>query len=334
MKRRLFLLVSALTLASPSSVNAQQRDQIKRLGVLFPGPPPQPTTEPFRLRARDALWSRLRSHGWIEGQNLMVERRYANGDLDRLPVLAAELVALKVDVIYATSGTAGLAAKNATSSTPIVTHSGDMVRQGLVASLARPGGNVTGQNLNSADVNVAAKRLDLLRELLGSHPVRVAVLGCGDFAVPDDTTKNWAWTATESAARTRKMQLQPYSPQTLTEIDKALRDASTQTDALLLYDCPYFNALDEGVFLQHRLPAMYPFEMFAHRGGLMAYGFDQIHFNHRHAWYIDRIFRGANPADLPIEQVKMRFVINLKTAKALGITVPQSLLLRADELIQ
>jgi putative tryptophan/tyrosine transport system substrate-binding protein len=209
-----------------------------------------------------------------------------------------------------------------------------MVRQGLVSSLARPGGNVTGQNVISADVNVVAKRLHLLSELLGSRALRVAVLGCGDAVVPDDTRKNWAWSATESAARMFNLQLYPYSPRTLAEIDRALKDASKQADALLLYDCPYYNALDHAVFLQHRLPAMYPFEMFAHRGGLMAYGFDEILFNQRHAWYIDRILRGAKPADLPVEQAKSRFVINLGTANQLRLKVPESLLLRADEVIQ
>lgn len=334
--RRSFLASSfgsIAVLGAPCLADSQS-SQSKRLGILVPGSPPQPTTEPFRLRLRAALPEALRNYGWIEGQNLIVERRYASGNLDRLPALAEELVALNVDVIYATTGRAGLAAKNATDRIPIVTNSGDMVRQGLVASLARPGGNVTGQHVSSADVNVVTKRVQLLSEALGARPLRVAVLGCGVAGASGDATTNWAWPATESTARSLKLQLQPYSPRTLAEIDTALKDASKRTDALLLYDCSYFNALDHAVFLGHRLPAMYPFEMFAHRGGLMAYGFDEILFNQRHAWYIDRLFRGASPADLPVEQARFRFVVNVKTAHQLRLKVPESLLLRADEVIQ
>jgi len=131
-----------------------------------------------------------------------------------------------------------------------------------------------------------------------------------------------------------KFRLQPYSPTTLAEIDNALREASKKADALLLYDCSYFNALDHTVFLQHRLPAMYPFEFFAHIGGLMAYGFDEVAFYERHAWYIDRILRGANPAELPVEVAKFRFVFNLRTANELGLKVPEPVLLRADHVIR
>jgi len=330
MKRRAFLAGAAIL--ALARVSKAQREETKRLGLLSPSSPAPPTTEPFRVRIRAALWNRLRSYGWIEGENLLVERRYAHGDLDRLPALAAELVSLKVDVIYAPTGRSGLVAKGATSSIPIVTNSGDMVRQGLVSTLARPGGNVTGQNVNSADVNVVVKRLQLLSETLGSRPLRIAIFGCG--VEGPDTRDNWAWPATESAARMFKVQLQPYSPTTLAEIDNALREASKKADALLLYDCSYFNALDHTVFLQHRLPAMYPFEFFAHIGGLMAYGFDEIAFYERHAWYIDRILRGANAAELPVEQAKFRFVFNLRTARELRLTVPESVLVRADEIIR
>jgi putative ABC transport system substrate-binding protein len=283
---------------------------------------------------REAFPAALRGYGWIEGQNLNVERRYASGDLERLPQLASELVALNVDVIYATTGRAGLAAKSATNRIPIVTNSGDMVRQGLVASLARPGGNVTGQHVNSADVNVVTKRVQFLSDVVSLRPLRVAVFGCGAAGASGDTRENWAWAATESTARILKLHLHPYSPRTLAAIDTALKDASKRTGALLLFDCSYFNALDHSVFLDHQLPAMYPFEMFAHRGGLMAYGFDEILFNQRHAWYIDRIFRGANPADLPVEQAKFKFVINLTAASRLRLKVPEALLLRADEVIR
>jgi putative tryptophan/tyrosine transport system substrate-binding protein len=331
--RRTFLTGTTGAILATARIVEAQPGQSRRLGILYPSGPPQPTTEVYLLRLRAELQHALRTYGWTEGQNLIIERRYASGDLDRLSALADELVALKVDVIYATTGRAGLAAKNATTRIPIVTQSGDMARQGLVSSVARPGGNVTGQNVISADDDVVIKRLHLLSELL-SRPSRIAVLGCGLAGAAGDTRDNWAWPATESAARTLNLHLRPYSPKTLDEIEEALKDASKQADALLLFDCSYFNALHSTTFLKHRLPAMYPFESFAHLGGLMAYGFDEISLNRRHAWYIDRILRGAKPADLPVEQASLRFVINLSTAKALGLTIPPSLLLRADQVIE
>jgi len=162
--RRSLVGQGVAVLAIPVRVVAQG-GHVKRLGILSPGEPPQHTTEPFSVRLRAALPTALKAHGWNEGENLIIERRYASGNLDRLPGLAAELVALNVNVIYATTGRAGLAAKGATDRIPIVTQSGDMVRQGLVAALARPGGNVTGQNVMSADVEVAVKRLQLLSEV-------------------------------------------------------------------------------------------------------------------------------------------------------------------------
>jgi putative ABC transport system substrate-binding protein len=308
---------------------AGQSNTIKRLGILSPSPPPPPTTEPFRLRLRAALPAKLRSYGWSEGENLVVERRYAGGDLGRLPALATELVTLNVDVIYATTGTAGLAAKNATDRIPIVTQSGDMVQHGLVSSLARPGGNVTGQNVVSADAGLVAKRLHLLSEVLPARQSRIAVLGCGP-----DATKHWGWPATESAARQLGLALRLYSAQTLGEIQIALKSASAQADALFVFDCPYFNGLPQETFLRHTLPAMYPFEFYAQVGGLMAYGFDEILNQQRHAWYIDRILRGTKPGELPVEETKPRFVVNLRTAQRLGLKVPDSVLLRADEVIR
>jgi putative tryptophan/tyrosine transport system substrate-binding protein len=275
----------------------------------------------------------LSGHGWTEGNNLVVERRYAGGDLQRLPALAAELVALNVDVIYAASGRAGLAAKAATNRIPIVTQSGEMVRQGLVTNLARPGGNVTGHSVMSGDIDVAVKRLQLLREMLPTAS-RIAVFGCGPPGEPD-ATKNWSWPSTASAARRFKVELRAYTPTTLDEIAASFKSAETQTNGILFFDCPYFNGLEPTLLLRHSLPAMYPFEAYAHYGGLVAYGYDEILLQQRQAWYIDRILRGAKPADLPVEQItKLRLVINLKTAQKLRITIPESLLARADEIVQ
>lgn len=330
--RRRLLAGSIVVIGSSRRAGAQS-EQIKRLGILAPTTAPQPTSEPFRRRLRAAMPAALQRYGWTEGENLIIERRYANGDLERLPALAAELVALKVDVIYASTGRAGLAAKGATDRIPIVTQSGDMVRQGLVTNLARPAGNVTGQSVMSGDIDVAVKRLQLLRDVVPAAS-RIGVFGCGPPGNLD-VTKNWAWSATESAARQFNLALRPYTPTTLDEIQAALKRAARQTDGIVFFDCPYFNSLEPAVFLRHALPAMYAFESYAHYGGLMAYGFDEISLQERQAWYIDRILRGVKPSDLPVEQAtKLRLVINLKTAQKLRLNIPQSVLVRADELVE
>lgn len=333
MKRRTFLAGSIACVGIPLPA-ASQGLSTKRLGILSPSEqPPEPDPRPFDRRMREAFDAALRMHGWKEGENLIVERRYAGGRLEHLPALAAELVARNVDAIYATTGRAGLAAKAATSTIPIVTRSGDMVRQGLVSNVARPERNVTGLNVISADVGLVAKRLQLLSDVL-PRPSRVAVLGCGPPGAPD-ATKNWAWESTAAAARTLGIELLPYAPQTLEEIEADLRTLRRPHVAgILMFDCPYFNGLDQMIFLRHGLPAMYPFESYAHAGGLMAYGPDPFHLTHRTAWYIDRVLRGTPPAALPVEQTHVRFVINAKTARGIGVNLPQSLLLRADEVLQ
>ena len=211
-----------------------------------------------------------------------MERRYAGGKAEQLPGLAAELVALKVDVIHATSGTAALAAKNATGTIPIVALSGDMIAQGLVSNLARPDANVTGQNMML--VELAGKRLYLLRELL-PRASRVAVFGCGPGANMDIS-----WPSVEAANKSLKLELLQYTPQTEDEVGIALKDAtSRRANGLLVLDCPRYNSID----------------------------------------------KTALPASLPVEQpTRLRLVINLKTAKALGLTIPSSLLLRADQVIE
>jgi len=330
MDRRTFLPGLGAVLAAPLAAEAQRPEQVKRIGTLAPAGPPETEPTPFRLRLRAELQDALRGYGWIEGHNLIVERRYAAGRIEQLPELAAELVALKVDLVIAVNSTAARAAKKATGSIPIVALTDDPVGHGLVVSLARPGGNVTGLTTRSPDI--AAKRLDLLLELL-PRASRVAVLACP----PNMTaTANWAWPSTETGARALKLQLLPFSVQTRAEIEAALKEAARiRSDGLLVFDCGAFNLLDTAIFVAHRLPAMYYEERYVHAGGLMAYGANAFDLVRRAAWYVDRILRGAKPADLPIEQpTKFRLVINAKTAKALGLTIPPSLLLRADQVIE
>jgi len=331
--RRAFIAGATALLAAPFAAEAQQTGQIKKVGFLFPWPPPPDDADPVRLRNRAAVHDELRNHGWIEGQNLIIERRYAAGQIDQLEQLAAELVALEPDLIYAASGTAAVAIRKANTSIPIVTHAGDMVGQGLVSNLARPDGNVTGLNLML--VEIAGKRLHLLRELL-PRASRIAVLGCGDTRSPG-TNMGLSWPYVEAAARALRVQLLQYAPQTPDDIKAALNEASrNRADGLLLLDCARFNAItDKSIFLRHRLPAIYYLEPFAQAGGLMVYGPDEAAFYRRTGWYIGRILNGAKPADLPVEQPReLRLVINLKTAKALGLTIPPSLLLRADQVIE
>jgi putative tryptophan/tyrosine transport system substrate-binding protein len=246
--------------------------------------------------------------------------------------LAADLVRLKVDVIFTTSGTAALTVKRATTTIPIVALSGDMVQQGVVSNLARPEANVTGQNLMF--VELAAKRLQLLRELL-PHASRIAVFGCGDARIAG-TGMGMSWPSVVAANRTLNLRLLEYTPQNADEIEAALKDASNRrVDGLLVLDCPRFNSPDKVFLLRHQLPAVYHDGSLAFSGGLMSYAPDAIDFFRRSAWYIDRILRGAAPADLPVEQpTRVRLVINNKTAKQLGLSIPASILLRADEVIQ
>ena len=331
MKRRTFLTACVAASTTARFGFAQQPGEVKRLGWLSTGTVPFVGDNPALTRSATEvaqLFDALKSYGWIEGQNLIVQRRYAGGKTDELPRLAAELVALKVDVIHATSGTAALAAKRATASIPIIALSSDMVGQGLVSNLARPDSNVTGQNLLFTDL--AGKRLQLLRETL-PRASRIAVFGCGP-----GTEMGLSWPFVEGANRLLKFQLLQYTPQTLDEITVALQDASTRrADGLLVLDCPRFNSLDRVPLLRHQLPAIYYVETFAWAGGLMSYSPDAYAFFRRSAWYIDRVLRGATPANLPVEQpTQLRLVINLKTAKALGLTIPPSLLLRADQVIE
>ena len=279
----------------------------------------------------DAFREELRILGYAEGRNLSIEFRFAAGKEARLPELAAELAQLKVDLIMTVSTTQATAAKRATSTIPIVMVApSDVLVGGLVASLARPGGNVTGMTFLSADL--AGKRLQLLREVL-PKATRVAVLANKGPATPLILEQ------LQTAARQMGIALVVRLEDEAAALEGAFAAMRRErAQALWVQATPFSSAHRKQIVelaAQHRLPTLIEAREFVHDGGLMSYGPSFLDMFRRAAHYVDRIFKGAKPADLPIEQpMKFEMVINLKTAKALGLTIPQSVLARADEVIQ
>jgi putative ABC transport system substrate-binding protein len=278
----------------------------------------------------DALRRGLGELGWVEGRNILIEWRYAEGRPERYPALIAELIRLRVDLIVAGGGTPGVrAAKDATSTIPIVMPVvGDPVTSGLVSSLARPGGNVTG--LSMLNTEISTKRVELLREVLPAVQ-RVAVLSDPAANTPD-------LGATQAAAPSLGLRLQVLSAGRPEEFDGAFEAARrSRAEALIVLASPVFNTYRRrliGLAAQNRLIAVYEHRAFPDAAGLMSYGPNLVDMNRRAAKYVDKILRGAKPADLPVEQPTVfELVINLKTAKALGLTIPPSVLARADEVI-
>jgi putative ABC transport system substrate-binding protein len=327
--RRAFLAAAAAgsLIAMPAVARAQQTGMAQRIGYLSPSPGPSDTTEPFR--------EGLRELGYVEGRNIIIEYRWAAGKNDRLPELAAELVRLKkVDVIVAFGVAATQAARNATKTIPIVgaPMGGDPVQSGFVASLARPGGNITGLATFPGRA-IHGKNLELLKEAVPGVS-RVAIL-----LNPSNPAHQAVMQEVKAAARVLGVQLQPLEARGPHEFDRAFSAMAGERAGALL-------VMTDGVFAQyvmqlvnfaarHRLPAMYGFADFPKAGGLMSYGPNPSDQFRRAAYFVDKILKGAKPADLPVEQpTKFELVINLKTAKALGLTVPQSLLFRADEVIE
>ncbi len=325
MERRAFLAgTGAALLATPLASEAQQKGKMPRVGFLDPHTPS--IAAPFH----DAFRRRLRELGYVEGQNIAIEYRFAEGQTGRLPELAAELVHGDVDVIVA--GATGVrAAQRATTAIPIVMvgYGGDPVRAGLVANLARPGGNITGSTLLFPDLS--AKWLQLLREAVPQIS-RVAVLW-------NPTTKTQEWREVQMAAPALGVALQSVEVQGQEQFERAFGAMRTgHAGALLVLGDPltfFHQKLIIALAAKHSLPAMYNEREYAIGGGFMSYSADLFADFRRAATYVDKILKGAKPADLPIEQpTKFDLVINLKTAQALRLTIPQSLLLRADELIQ
>jgi putative ABC transport system substrate-binding protein len=318
----LVLVIVVAILVAPLAARAQQAGKVSRIGYLWF----------YERRPLDDVFRQaLRHLGWVEGQDLVIEYRSAGRDLQRLRPLAEELVRLRVALIVTVTGRAALVTKEVTSSVPIVmTGSGDAISQGIVASLARPGGNVTG--LTNVSPETIGKRLELLKETV-PRLSRVAFLGCLESAVGRRESKE-----VRAAAAALGLRVQAVDVPGAGGLKSALNKVVGQrAQALLMGDCPssFQPRQVAELVLQYRLPTMVTYAAYVHAGGLMAYGASPAEQYRRAASYVDKILKGAKPADLPIEQpTKFELVINLKTAKALGLTIPQLLLGRADEVIQ
>ena len=327
MNRRDTVWVLAALGASPLAGQAQQTGKVYRIGYL---------SAPSRASVESTLQAflrALRELGWVEGQNLVIEYRWAEGKIERLPDLAADLVQRKVDLIVAPAGTAALAAKGATSSIPIVMiFPIDPVGQGLVASLRRPGGNVTG-TVAAHGAEIYAKQMQILKEIV-PRASRIARLS--NPAAPTHAAEILEVDRAAQSLRVRLQHVQARGPE---EFDKAFASMDgDRVEALLVSNDTTFlvhAARIAELALKYRLPTMCRYREIVEAGGLIAYWVNMADFIGRSATYVDKILKGAKPADLPVEQpTKFELVINVKTAKALGITVPQSVLQRADEVIQ
>ena len=322
--RRTFLAgTGVVLLAAPLAAEAQQAGKVPRIGYLHIAPRSSPFFQAFERR--------LRELGYVEGQNVAIEFRTADGRVDRLPGLATELVGLKVDVIVTATEPAARAAKGATSTIPIVMVgiNYDPIALGYVASLARPGGNVTG--IFFRNIELTAKRLELFKEMLPTVR-RVAV-----FSDPltVDQLREVEAANTRMRFRLHPLELPGTSPYDFgSAFGIAMRSGA---EALFVLESSFLfreRLQIAQLALKNRLPTSFAFREYVEAGGLMAYGANFVDMAGLVAGYVDKIFRGANPADLPVQQpTKFELVINLKTAKALGLTIPPSLLGRADEVI-
>ncbi len=330
MDRRMFLeTLAGGLLVAPLAADAQQAGKVARVGILWAGSPGASPNTP--LEVADAL----RGLGWVESQNLVIDHRYAEGRVERFRDLAADLVRLKVDVVVAGGGPASLrAASEATKTIPIVmvAASGDPIGEGFIASYARPGGNITG--LLTGPEEFWGKRLGLLKE---------AVPGLSRAGLLWDVNLgrrvfDFMWTPTEEAARSLRVELRSLEVREPSEFDRVIRGAVAQRVGGLIVaggSMTFRHRMEIAALLtKHRMPAITLFRQQAEAGILMAYGASLVAVYRDAARYIDKILKGAKPADLPVEQpTKFDLIINLKTAKALGLTIPPSLLARADHVI-
>jgi len=322
MDRRTFIKrVAGSLLVAPMPAPAQQTGRGRRIGILTAG----------TITGDWPLFVGLRERGWIEGENLVIERRGAGGKAELVPGFAEELVQLRLDVIVATGAVASLAAKNATTTIPLVTITGDPVLIGLVPSMSRPGGNITGTSTVSPEL--AAKRLELLREL------RPTAKRVGELVDPANPYFRLIRKDNEQIYRTLGMEPLFVDVPDATQLERAIAEvAGLRADALIVRSDPLFSS-NRGqiasLALKHALPTMAEGIQFVSAGCLASYDANFAAMGRALAVFVDKILRGAKPGDLPIEQpTKYDFVINLKTARALGLTISQSLLLRADEVIQ
>jgi ABC-type uncharacterized transport system substrate-binding protein len=324
---RLLSIIVAIPFAFAGVVaHAQQSAKVPRTGFLI-------TSGASAIAPRlDHFQQGLSELGYVDGKNIVIEQRLADGKSDRLPALAAELVRLKVDVIVTSGPTATGAAKQATSAIPIImTFDDDPVGSGFVASLARPGGNITG--LSTLSPEISGKQLELLKEIIPKLG-RLAVIGTSSRHGTAQTLREL-----ELAAGALGVKFQFLDIQNPKEIESVFRAASKpRADAVLVIQSPVFNsqrAQIADLALKSRLPAAYPRREFVEDGGLMSYGVSIADLDRRAATYVDKILKGAKPADLPVEQpTKFEFVINLKAAKLIGLAIPPNVLARADRVVR
>jgi ABC-type uncharacterized transport system substrate-binding protein len=318
------LALSALPFALCFPVRAQQVGKVLRIGYLIQGAGSEPSRQAFRQG--------LHELGYVEGKNIAIEYRNAEGKLDRLYEIAAELVRLKVEVIVVAGTNPAAAARQATNTIPIVVRrAGDLVEAGLVASLARPGGNVTG--LSGLGPELSGKKLELLKEAFPKVS-RIAVLWN-----PTNASNAISWRETQTAGRSLSVQLQSLEIRAASDFDGAFGAATREhADALLVTRDSITNNSRRQIVVfaaKNRLPAMYPTREYVEDGGLMAYGPDYLDMDRRSAWYVDKILKGAKPADLPVEQpTKFELIINLKAVKQIGLAISPNVLARADKVIR
>ena len=322
-KKVFALTLSSLLFSFCVSAQAEQQPKIAKIGWL--GVRGSGT-------GREVFRQHFRELGYIEGKNVIMEYRYAENQLDRLPALADELIRLRVDVLVTPAMSAALAAKSATRSVPVVFFNvSDPVSSGLVDSLAKPGGNITGVTTIAA--TLAGKRLELLKETIPKL-ARVALLWN-----PKDLTSALQWKESQVSAQQLNLQLHSMEAESADKLEKAFKEAiKGHSTALAVTQHPLANFnLKQIVDLaaKSRLPAVYARQDFAESGGLMSYGADQLEPYRRATVYVDKILKGAKPSDLPVEQpTKFELVINLKTAKQIGLTIPPNVLARADKVIK
>jgi putative tryptophan/tyrosine transport system substrate-binding protein len=326
------LTLCAVLLALCSYTEAQQTGKIPRIGVLITASPANAT------RRVQALQQGLRELGYVEGKNIVIEYRYAEGKPETLPERVDELIRLNVDAIITDTSNAIQAAKNATKTIPVVfTTANDPVGDGQVASLARPGGNLTGLSILAVDLN--GKRLELLKEAF-PKVTRVAFLTrTGISRTEQRYLAEQRLKEAEVVAKDLGLRLQPLGAKDGDDLESAFGAAkSAGAQALIISPSTFAATHRTGIIelaAKHRMPAIYPSMQFAEAGGLMSYGPDPNHSSRRAAVYVDKILKGAKPADLPVEQpMKFEFAINLKTAKQTGLMIPPNVLTRADKVIR
>jgi putative ABC transport system substrate-binding protein len=328
MRRREFITGVGVAVAWPALAGAQATGRVRRVGVLIS----LPADDPESLARVTAFVQGLQELGWTVGRNLQIDYRFVAGEVERYRRYAADLVALAPDVLLASDSPSLAALQQATRTLPIVFAAvTDPVGGGYIASLARPGGNTTG--FAGQEYSLGGKQVGLLKQI-APHVTRIAVLrdpslpiGIGQFA------------AIQSAAPSFGVEVSPLDMREASEIERAITAFALRPDGGLIVTAGAFGSLHRKLIFtlaaKHQLPALYPFRFFVTEGGLIAYGYD-INDNYRRAAsYIDRVLKGERPADLPVQApIKIELAVNMKTAKALGLTIPETLLATADEVIQ